>query len=71
MAMDFFSATVSSAAVERVFSAAKLIITPNRNRMKAERIEALLCLKAWSKGSNRFEVYKIANAFVMNDEEEE
>ena len=71
MATDFFSAAVSSAAVERAFSAAKLIVTPTRNRLKPELIEALLCLKVWSKSSQRFEIYKSDGVVALDEEEEE
>ena len=47
MALDLISITAMSAEVERVFSSAKRLVTPDRNRLNDETIEILQLLKYW------------------------
>jgi len=49
MAYDLLSIPAMSAETERVFSGAKLTISPNRNRLTEDIIEATDCLKRWYK----------------------
>jgi hypothetical protein len=44
---DLLSILAMSAEVERVFSSAKLLITPQRNSLSDERIEYLELLRYW------------------------
>jgi hAT family C-terminal dimerisation region len=46
-AFDLLSIPAMSAEVERVFSSAKLLITPQRNSLSQERIEYLELLRYW------------------------
>jgi hypothetical protein len=46
-AFDTFACPATSCECERVFSSAKRLITPDRNSLGDELIEALECLKAW------------------------
>jgi hAT family C-terminal dimerisation region len=46
-ALDLLSIPAMSAEVERVFSSAKLLITPQRNSLSDERIEYLELLRYW------------------------
>jgi len=47
MAFDIFSIPAMSTEVERVFSSSGITITPRRNRLKADIIEAVECQKSW------------------------
>lgn len=47
MALDILSIPAMSAGPERLFSGAKITITDRRNRLGAETINALMCLKSW------------------------
>ena len=47
MAIDIFSIPAMSSEPERVFSGAKHTISDQRNRLKADTIERLECLKSW------------------------
>ena len=47
MAFDILSILAMSAELERLFSGAGIIVTERRNRLDAETIEALECLKSW------------------------
>ena len=47
MALDMASIPAMSSDCERVFSQCKLLITGQRNRLKADIIEATQCLRAW------------------------
>src|SRR5271154_4881598 len=49
MAYDQLSIPVMSAECERVFSDTKLTISPNRNRLKEDIIEATECLVQWTR----------------------
>jgi len=46
-ALDTLSCPAMSTECERVFSSAKKLITPERNRLTEEIIEASECLKNW------------------------
>lgn len=46
-ALDMLALPISSAECERIFSSAKLLITPSRSRLKSDIIEANECLRAW------------------------
>jgi hypothetical protein len=46
-ALDLLSIPTMSAEVERVFSSAKLLITPQRNSLSEERVEYLELLRYW------------------------
>lgn len=46
-ALDLLSIPAISAEVERVFSSAKLLLTPQRNSLSDERIEYLELLRYW------------------------
>ena len=46
-ALDILAVPISSDECERIFSSAKLLITPSRNRLNADIIEANECLRAW------------------------
>ena len=46
-ALDLLYIPAMSAEVERVFSSAKRLVTPNRNRLNDETIEILQLLKYW------------------------
>jgi hAT family C-terminal dimerisation region len=47
MAFDMLSIPATSAECERTFSSAKLLLTDQRSRLKADIIEASECLRAW------------------------
>lgn len=47
MALDILSIPSSSAAVERLFSAAKLTCANRCSRLSVDTIERLECLKSW------------------------
>jgi hypothetical protein len=47
LALDILSIPAMSAEPERLFSGAKITITDRRNRLDADTIEALECLKSW------------------------
>jgi hypothetical protein len=47
MALNLLSIPAMSSDCERVFSQAKLMITGQRHRLKADIIEATQCLRAW------------------------
>jgi len=47
MAFDMLSIPAMSAETERVFSGAKLTISPSRNRLGEDIIEATECLNRW------------------------
>ena len=47
MAQDFFSAIASSAAVERVFSIAKGVVTDYRNRITPHTLQEVVLLRFW------------------------
>lgn len=49
MALDILSILAMSAALERLFSGAKITITDRRNRLGIEAVQALECLKSWLK----------------------
>jgi len=49
LAFNLLSAPAMSAECERVFSSTKKMITPERNHLKADVIEAQECLKSWIK----------------------
>ena len=46
-ALDTLSIPAMSAECERVFNSAKKLITPERNALADDTIEACECLKAW------------------------
>jgi hAT family C-terminal dimerisation region len=47
MALDTLSIPAISVECERVFSSAKKLLTPARNNLQEDIIEATECLKAW------------------------
>ena len=47
MALDILSIPAMSTEPERLFSGAGITVTERRNRLDAETIEALECLKSW------------------------
>ena len=49
MALDLLSVPLMSAECERVFSAAKILISDKRNRMKDDIIEVCTLLRHWFK----------------------
>ena len=53
MAYNHLSILAMSAECERVFSDTKLTISPNRNRLKEDIIEATECLVQWTRASGR------------------
>ena len=46
-ALDTLAIPATSAECERIFSSAKKLVTPERNRLSDDIIEAIECLKAW------------------------
>jgi hypothetical protein len=50
-ALDTLSCPAMSTECERVFSSAKKLITPERNHLGEDIIEACECLKAWWRNS--------------------
>jgi hypothetical protein len=46
-ALDIFACPATSCEYERAFSSAKMLITPERNLLSDDLIEALECLRAW------------------------
>ena len=46
MAFDLLSMPLMSAECERVFSAAKRFVTDEKNRLKEDILEAVICLRA-------------------------
>ena len=60
-ALDTLSCPAMSTEYERVFSSAKKPITPERNQLGEDIIEACECLKAWWRNSlieQRFRHFK-------------
>jgi hAT family C-terminal dimerisation region len=49
MAFDLLSIPAMSAECERVFSQAKLALGPQRNKMIEATLNAMQCLKNWSR----------------------
>ena len=47
MASDYLAIPASSAPIERIFSSAADTVTPDRARLLAETISAIMCLKHW------------------------
>jgi hypothetical protein len=47
MALDILSILAMAADLERLFSGAKITITNRCNKLSANVIEALECLKSW------------------------
>jgi hypothetical protein len=47
MAFDILLILAISVEVERLFSGVGIIVTERRNRLDAETIKALECLKSW------------------------
>ena len=47
MAIDIYSIPAMSAEPERLFSAAKHTVSLQRNNLRSETIELLVCLKSW------------------------
>lgn len=47
MALDLLSIPAMSTECERAFSCAKRLLSPLRNRISKELLEALMCLGAW------------------------
>ena len=47
MALDFLTIQPMSAECERLFSAAGLMVTPQRNRLEAHTIEICQVLRSW------------------------
>jgi hypothetical protein len=47
MALDILSIPAMAADLERLFSSAKITITDHCNKLSADVIEALECLKSW------------------------
>jgi hAT family C-terminal dimerisation region len=47
MVLDLLSIPAMSAEIDRVFSSAKLTISPNRNRLGEDIIKATECLNRW------------------------
>jgi hypothetical protein len=47
MALDMLSIPAMSSDCKRIFSQAKLMITGQRHRLKADIVEALQYLRAW------------------------
>jgi hypothetical protein len=47
MAFDMLSIPLMSSECERIFSAAGYLVTPRRNHMKEDIIEATTCLRSW------------------------
>ena len=53
MALDYLSIPSMSVEAKRLFSGCKIILSNQRNRMGAELLEALECLKSWLKIKDR------------------
>jgi hypothetical protein len=49
MAMDMLSIPAMSASIERLFSSSNITVSDRRNRLKADTIEVIECLKSWQK----------------------
>jgi hypothetical protein len=49
IARDYLAAPASSVPCEEAFSSGVDLVTPNRNRLSEESIEAAMCLKYWMK----------------------
>lgn len=47
MAQDYLAVPATSTPAERCFSSAKLVLPPQRNRLKPERIQQLILLNSW------------------------
>jgi len=47
MALDLLSIPAMSAKAERIFSQSGNIIRPNRARLGADTVAAVVCLKQW------------------------
>ena len=47
MAIDLLSTPAMSAKAERIFSNTGNIVRPNRARLQADTIGAVICLKQW------------------------
>jgi hypothetical protein len=52
MALDILTIPAMSAAHERLFSSANIIISDRRNRLHSDTTEAIECLKSWRKIQN-------------------
>lgn len=53
MAIDYLSIPAMSSEAERLFSSCKITLTDRRNRLGADLLEALECLKSWLKITDR------------------
>jgi hypothetical protein len=49
MAIDLFSISAMSSELERIFSLAGQMVTPQRGRLKADLIGAAQCILSWEK----------------------
>ena len=52
MALDHLSIHAMSAELERLFSDTKITLQDRRNRLGIDIIEAIECIKSWSKTHN-------------------
>lgn len=53
IAREFLSVSATSAPSERLFSAGRAVVTYERSRLEGPSIEALVCIKCWSRAENR------------------
>ena len=56
MARDILSTTASSVFIERFFSSGSQIMTNRRNRMKADILNAYMCVHSWNKSIFKNEI---------------
>lgn len=56
MAKDFLGASGTGIPVERLFSSGPDITSPKRQRLSAESIRMLVCLKSWMKAGDAFQI---------------
>ncbi|EJD33097.1 hypothetical protein AURDEDRAFT_77213 [Auricularia subglabra TFB-10046 SS5] len=47
MAMDYCSIPATTVDVERLFSTGRMLLSYLRNRLSADSVHSILCLKSW------------------------
>nr|AAP53984.1 hAT family dimerisation domain containing protein [Oryza sativa Japonica Group] len=72
IARDILAIPITTVASESAFSTGGRVITPNRNQLKPDLVEALMCVQAWGRADMLAEIANKTNALntVLDDESE-